>query len=760
MPGGAKAKPKEKFLLFAKLKNSKAAKEAEQRAKDQARVQAEREAVEMAGKKAKEAENAAQEAEQQKKVARHAKKERERGRGLAQPLLEKERVRKVELEEEARARAREEAERANLEQEKQEQAARKIKRRKERERVAREADGEAARLAKEQCKLVMEQKAMATEEERTRSVDHEERSLRKVREGLNRMAELRTREAQRRHEENANNEREEKARAEENAMQHQESELKGVQVSRGGSGGASKQYHHQLQPSLPRYTHPGRLNPTPGSLYDYLIPVESRPAHCHAYVLYEDKYCVVCYDAKPKAEHHLLLLPRRGSAGYGGGGGGGGGSAGSGITTEHQQPTLPSNATTPGRLTAADLPALKLLHGRAVWCVRQLLLHEAEDAQETRKDEEKEGEEGVDKRERSEQNCRAYAIGYHAQPSMEPLHLHLVSLDFNSECFKRKSHYDQYLSPGKFIEAMQVEHTLTLAAAGSEGVTNVGSSDEVSLRSPMCTRGSASNINSVNSMAVLVSLASPSSSSSSATTSTSTSTTSNLGCPWCRHPHRTFASLKKHLSQCTASRPKCISTRYHFSAEAASEILNGRSGGTAGVEGGTGGVGERAEMETLIEQRDDLQEGNAEWGSAQYCTYNCVETLSEPESIAGGNIIMPVPRCSGGATSAHAVEVIGNNASPSMSLQLSIQAEKVVAPSVAQTPESDQSLSLHLTVSNSFLVSSSLGSASRQIPLVREGNDKSGSSAGASARSADMSPLQSRAPSTRTPPKGASFMYS
>ncbi|XP_012533516.1 aprataxin [Monomorium pharaonis] len=40
-----------------------------------------------------------------------------------------------------------------------------------------------------------------------------------------------------------------------------------------------------------------------------------------------------------------------------------------------------------------------------------------------------------------------FIIGYHAQPSMQRLHLHVISMDFNSPCLKNKYHWNSFTTP-------------------------------------------------------------------------------------------------------------------------------------------------------------------------------------------------------------------------------------------------------------------------------------------------------------------------
>lgn len=37
-----------------------------------------------------------------------------------------------------------------------------------------------------------------------------------------------------------------------------------------------------------------------------------------------------------------------------------------------------------------------------------------------------------------------FKIGFHADPSMQQLHLHVISIDFNSSCLKTKRHWNSF----------------------------------------------------------------------------------------------------------------------------------------------------------------------------------------------------------------------------------------------------------------------------------------------------------------------------
>ncbi|XP_012223469.1 aprataxin [Linepithema humile] len=45
------------------------------------------------------------------------------------------------------------------------------------------------------------------------------------------------------------------------------------------------------------------------------------------------------------------------------------------------------------------------------------------------------------------QSNHEFIMGYHAMPSMQRLHLHVISTDFNSPCLKTKYHWNSFTTP-------------------------------------------------------------------------------------------------------------------------------------------------------------------------------------------------------------------------------------------------------------------------------------------------------------------------
>lgn len=92
----------------------------------------------------------------------------------------------------------------------------------------------------------------------------------------------------------------------------------------------------------------------------------------------------------------------------------------------------------------------------------------------------------------------AMKLGYHAIPSLEPLHLHILSTDLDSECIKKREHIISFTSSLFFVEAEAVERHLESAFVSSPMVLTVRKERAMSVRSnaPMmctrCGRGAAS----------------------------------------------------------------------------------------------------------------------------------------------------------------------------------------------------------------------------------------------------------------------------
>ncbi|KAJ9450244.1 Transcription factor bHLH140 [Diplonema papillatum] len=57
-----------------------------------------------------------------------------------------------------------------------------------------------------------------------------------------------------------------------------------------------------------------------------------------------------------------------------------------------------------------------------------------------------------------------FQIGYHAKPSLKPIHLHIMSTDYQSPCVKNRKHYFSFIPP-HFVPASVVEQRLAATGA-------------------------------------------------------------------------------------------------------------------------------------------------------------------------------------------------------------------------------------------------------------------------------------------------------
>lgn len=132
------------------------------------------------------------------------------------------------------------------------------------------------------------------------------------------------------------------------------------------------------------------------------------------FVLFKNEKYVCLYDKYPKAKHHCLLLPRRG---------------------------ILLSVSSINELTPHHLASIREFHTVAKNIVHQL-----------------------QKTILPYNNDRAitFKLGYHAIPSLTPLHLHIISTDFDSICIKTKRHVNSFTS-AFFVSAETLEEHLESA---------------------------------------------------------------------------------------------------------------------------------------------------------------------------------------------------------------------------------------------------------------------------------------------------------
>ncbi len=166
-----------------------------------------------------------------------------------------------------------------------------------------------------------------------------------------------------------------------------------------------EQEKNQGPPSpIPVYRHPG-LPPQSTSWHGGLQQYLQHAAALKTFIFLETPQWMVIYDGYPKAKVHLLLLPKPSFL------------AVSGVTELRREEHLERLARfhVAARHIATklqqDIPSLRL------------------------------------------------RLGYHSVPSMQPLHLHIISQDFNSPALKTKKHWNSFTTPF-FLNAADVEAAL------------------------------------------------------------------------------------------------------------------------------------------------------------------------------------------------------------------------------------------------------------------------------------------------------------
>lgn len=157
-------------------------------------------------------------------------------------------------------------------------------------------------------------------------------------------------------------------------------------------------------PPVPVYRHPGPP-PQSASWHGGLMQYLQHATALKPYIFLETSEWMVIYDGYPKAKVHLLLLPK---------------------------PSFTSvNAVTALRREAHG-ERLTRLHVEARRIVTKL---------------------------QQDMSGLILRLGYHSVPSLQPLHLHIISQDFDSPSLKTKKHWNSFTTPF-FLDATQVETAL------------------------------------------------------------------------------------------------------------------------------------------------------------------------------------------------------------------------------------------------------------------------------------------------------------
>lgn len=172
------------------------------------------------------------------------------------------------------------------------------------------------------------------------------------------------------------------------------------------------------QPSKSSY--PKRSSNWRNGLYDILDLVEesNQQGEDNPIVLFQNEKYVCIYDMYPKAKYHMLLMRRK--------------------NVQHSGQM--NNIHTLNDLQPSHLDEMKEFHtlGRNIATNLE-----------------------------SYDQSISMKLGYHAVPSFEPLHLHIISSDLNSKCITKKKHVISFTSPLFFVDHISIESHLESAFADS-----------------------------------------------------------------------------------------------------------------------------------------------------------------------------------------------------------------------------------------------------------------------------------------------------
>ena len=172
------------------------------------------------------------------------------------------------------------------------------------------------------------------------------------------------------------------------------------------------------QPSKSSF--PKRSSNWRNGLYDILdlVEVSNQQGEDNPIVLYQNEKYVCIYDMYPKAKYHMLLMRRK----------------------NVQHIGQMNNIHTLNDLQPSHLDEMKEFHTLARNIATNL---------------------------ESYDQSISMKLGYHAVPSFEPLHLHIISTDLNSKCITKKKHVVSFTSPLFFVDPISVEMHLESTFADS-----------------------------------------------------------------------------------------------------------------------------------------------------------------------------------------------------------------------------------------------------------------------------------------------------
>ncbi|KAL7533906.1 hypothetical protein ACHAXR_005521 [Thalassiosira sp. AJA248-18] len=196
-------------------------------------------------------------------------------------------------------------------------------------------------------------------------------------------------------------------------------------------------YHPPRKEDFPPQSKPWR-----NALCDILSSIELEQPANNPIVLFKNEKYVCTYDKFPKAKYHVLLMRRK----------------------NNQKSGDLSHIQTLNDLEPNHLHELQEFHemGRNI-ASRLQDFHTANSTNES-----------------TNKPPMTMKIGYHALPSLEPLHLHIISSDMDSPCVTTRKHIISFTSPIFFVTPESLEKHLESAfvdnlrlSVRSEGAENV-----------------------------------------------------------------------------------------------------------------------------------------------------------------------------------------------------------------------------------------------------------------------------------------------
>jgi aprataxin len=164
-------------------------------------------------------------------------------------------------------------------------------------------------------------------------------------------------------------------------------------------------------------------------LYDYL----RNPSKYETSIVYNDENCIIIKDVYPKSSFHFLLLAKE---------------------------TFLSRRSV-AELVPTDLDKLKTLHDTAKAFTQQLLKILSGVEEEVRKVEIRPlFQNELREKKETKNSIGEFKFGYHIVPSLYPLHLHIITDDYNSTCLKTKSHWNSFVTD-YFVPIERIEQCLS-----------------------------------------------------------------------------------------------------------------------------------------------------------------------------------------------------------------------------------------------------------------------------------------------------------